>query len=92
MTSRLPPSSPVLCSRRFYGSDRAQHPRFWSSMRGVGFAEWVLESGSAADDLSRIDDALTKVVAAGFNNVFLYFAMLPRIWAEHGAPLVRYDA
>jgi ABC-type thiamin/hydroxymethylpyrimidine transport system permease subunit len=26
-------------------------------------------------------------VAAGFNNIFLYFAVLPRIWSEHRAPL-----
>ena len=62
---------------------------FNAGLWGTGVNVFFNESW---DHDAHIELSYYYFVAAGFNNVFLYFAMLPRIWAEHGAPLVRYDA
>ena len=54
---------------------------FW----GIGVNVFFNESW---DHDSHIELSLYYFVAAGFNNVFLYFGLLPRIWAEHRRPLI----
>ena len=60
---------------------------FNAGLWGTGVNVFFNESW---DHDAHIELSYYYFVAAGFNNVFLYFAMLPRIWAEHRAPLVRH--
>ena len=59
----------------------AANAAFW----GIGVNVFFNESW---DHDSHIDLSMNYFVAAGFNNIFLYFAILPRIWVEHRAPIV----
>lgn len=65
----IPMSQPD--SSQWFGAGKVQDKSFWKSMRGIGFAPADDRGPSFSKEhpaqIARLDDALTKVVANGFN-------------------------
>jgi len=73
------PSQPIGGSQ-WYGFGRVTSKAFWKQMRGIGFSPTDTRGSESfmsrsAPVLSRLDDALTKVVDNGFNMI--------RTWRTH---------